>query len=69
MARLETEALAAGRTLLTLDTRAGDRAEGLYRSMGWLTLGTIPGYALMKDGTFEDTLFFWKRLAADSISA
>ena len=62
MSRLEHEAARLGRTLLTLDTRAGDRAESLYRSMGWVELGAIPGYALIADGTFDDTLFFWKRI-------
>jgi hypothetical protein len=63
MQRLEQEAMRAGRPLLTLDTRAGDNAESLYRSMGWQELGTIPGYALKADGTFENTRFFWKHLA------
>jgi GNAT superfamily N-acetyltransferase len=62
MARLELAALRAGRTLLTLDTRAGDPAEKLYRSMGWIEYGRIPGYAVQADGTFEATLFFWKQL-------
>jgi GNAT superfamily N-acetyltransferase len=63
MSRLEHEAARAGRPLLILDTRAGDRAERLYRSMGWTELGTMPGHALSKDGSFDDTVFFWKRLA------
>jgi len=62
MGRLECEAGRAGRPLLTLDTRAGDRAEGLYRSMNWVEYGRIPGYAVRADGTFEETLFMWKRL-------
>jgi GNAT superfamily N-acetyltransferase len=60
MARLEQEAVRVGRTMLNLDTRAGDRAEGLYRSMGWIEYGRIPGYAIQSDGTFEETLFMWK---------
>jgi GNAT superfamily N-acetyltransferase len=64
MTRLEQEALRAGRSLLMLDTRAGDRAEQLYRSMGWTELGTVPGHAVSADGTFENTVFFWKRLQA-----
>jgi GNAT superfamily N-acetyltransferase len=64
MARLELEALRVGRPLLTLDTRAGDRADGLYRSMGWIDLGTIPGYSLKKDGTYDSTLFMWKHLTS-----
>ena len=66
MARLEQEAVKAGRPHLMLDTRAGDRAEALYRSMGWNELGTVPGHALSKDGTFDDTVFFWKRLPAEA---
>ncbi len=62
MERLEIEAARLGRTLLTLDTRGGDRAEHLYRSMGWIEYGSIPGYAVQIDGTFEVTLFFWKRI-------
>jgi GNAT superfamily N-acetyltransferase len=61
MQRAEQEAARAGRTLLTLDTRAGDRAEGLYRSLGWNETGRVPGYAVMPDGSPNDTLFFWKR--------
>lgn len=63
MQRLEQEAVRSGRTLLTLDTRAGDRAEGLYRSMGWHEAGIIPGYTLRPDRTPADALFFWKTLA------
>jgi GNAT superfamily N-acetyltransferase len=68
MERLEQEAGRAGRTLLTLDTRAGDRAEALYRAMGWIELGRIPGYALKADGTFDETLFFWKRTGKPIVS-
>lgn len=32
------------RTLLTLDTRTGDHAEPLYASIGYQTVGVIPGY-------------------------
>ena len=62
MQRLEQEAARAGRKLLVLDTRAGDKAEQLYRSMGWNEVGRIPGYALRADRTPDDTLFFWKRV-------
>jgi ribosomal protein S18 acetylase RimI-like enzyme len=44
MTRLEAEARARGRSLLTLDTRTGDSAEPLYRSLGYQTTGIIPGY-------------------------
>ena len=62
MERLELESLRVGRPMLTLDTRAGDRAERLYRSMGWIELGVIPGHAYRADGTFDDTLFMWKNI-------
>jgi GNAT superfamily N-acetyltransferase len=64
MQALERSAVAAGRTLLTLDTRSGDAGEALYRAQGWQEAGRIPGYALDADGTPHDTLFFWKRPGA-----
>jgi len=45
MEAAEASARAEGRTLLTLDTRTGDRAEPLYLSMGYIAAGVIPGYA------------------------
>ncbi len=65
MAEAEARALAAGRTLLTLDTRTGDMAEPLYASLGFVTVGVIPGYC--RD-PFEDrldsTTIMYKRLTA-----
>jgi GNAT superfamily N-acetyltransferase len=62
MLRAEQETLRAGRALLTLDTRAGDAAESLYRALGWQEAGRIPGYALNADLTPCDTVFFWKQV-------
>ena len=45
MAALERHALAIGRTLITLDTVTGGNAEPLYASLGYRTVGVIPGYA------------------------
>jgi GNAT superfamily N-acetyltransferase len=61
MTRLEQGAHRAGKTLLTLDTRAGDTAERLYRDMGWHEAGRIPGFALNADRTPCATVFFWKQ--------
>jgi GNAT superfamily N-acetyltransferase len=61
MQLVEREAEHAGRSLLTLDTRAGHAAELLYREMGWQEGGRIPGYAVNADGTPGDTVFFWKK--------
>jgi ribosomal protein S18 acetylase RimI-like enzyme len=44
MAALERHAGQLGRTLLTLDTRTGDKAEPLYASLGYRTVGVIPGF-------------------------
>jgi GNAT superfamily N-acetyltransferase len=57
----EQGALAAGKTVLVLDT-ASDDAERLYRRQGWQYSGTIPDYALMPDGAFCATHIFYKRL-------
>ncbi len=64
MTRLEAEAAKLGRTLLTLDTRGGDRAEGLYRSMGWTEYGRLKGYAVQITGELDETLFFCKWIGA-----
>jgi len=44
---LEAHAMAArlGRSLITLDTRTGDSAEPLYTSLGYRTVGVIPGFS------------------------
>jgi GNAT superfamily N-acetyltransferase len=63
MERAEQAASRIGRRLLTLDTRAGDAAEPLYRALGWTEAGRIPGYALDADGTARDTVFFYKVVA------
>ena len=58
----EDAALAAGRTLLVLDTVTGSDAERLYARCGWTQVGVIPDYALWPDGRFCDSTFFYKRL-------
>ena len=62
MQAAEEAALAAGKTLLVLDTASRD-AERLYERFGWTRVGVVPGYALMPDGRPCDTTFFYKRLA------
>lgn len=60
----EAAALAAGRTLLVLDTVTGSDAERLYRRLGWTRVGVVPDYALWPDGRLCDTTFFYKRPSA-----
>ena len=62
MEQAESEARAAGKTLLVLDTVTGDDAERLYERLGWTRVGVIPGYALYPDGRPCDTTVFWKSL-------
>jgi acetyltransferase len=61
MEAVEQVALAHGRTLLVLDT-AGDGADELYRSSGWVEFGVVPRYAGLPDGTLVATMFFAKEL-------
>jgi ribosomal protein S18 acetylase RimI-like enzyme len=53
MAELERLARQLGRSLITLDTRTGDKAEPLYAFLGYKTAGIIPQFC--RD-TFEDRL-------------
>ena len=63
MQAAEDVARAEGRTLLTLDTRTGDLAESLYRSLGYIAAGVIPGYARgPRSPALEPTTFMYKEL-------
>src|SRR5262245_40268655 len=64
MRGIEDAAATAGFRLLVLDAKAGAPAEQLYRRLGWIHVGTIPGYALDTDGvTPHGAAFFYKELA------
>jgi ribosomal protein S18 acetylase RimI-like enzyme len=64
MIAVEEIARSAGRTLLTLDTVSGSHAESLYRSLGYVTVGIIPGYARSSlTPAMEDATFMYKELA------
>ena len=69
VAQAEAEALAAGKTLLVLDTVTGDDAERLYTRLGWTKVGVIPDYALYPDGRFCDTTVFYKVLDSHDAAA
>ena len=64
MAAAEEEARRQGLSLLVLDTRHGDVAEGLYRKLGWQEAGVVPRYARGADGALHATVFFYKELMA-----
>ena len=69
MLRIEEEAERAGKSLLTLDTRQGDPAEAMYRSLGWNEVGLIPGYAMIANGSLCATVLFWKATSAPRTTA
>lgn len=63
MAEVEKEAAALKRNLLTLDTRTGDSAEPLYASLGYRTVGIIPGYCLDPfEAKLDSTTVMYKAL-------
>ncbi len=64
MAELEQRARSLGRTLLTLDTRSGDSAEPLYASLGYRTVGVIPGFCrdTRDAGRLDSTTIMFKQL-------
>jgi GNAT superfamily N-acetyltransferase len=51
-----------GKTLLVLDTNTGSDAERLYALLGWIRVGTIPGYSLLPRGGLCATTLFYKAL-------
>jgi GNAT superfamily N-acetyltransferase len=62
LAAAERAALAAGKTLLVLDTVTGGDAERMYTREGWQRCGVIPDYALWPDGRLCATTVFFKIL-------
>lgn len=64
MQRVEQEAAAASRSLLMVNTRAGQPAEALCRATGWHEAGRIPGFTLTTDGRPAEAVVFWKQTAA-----
>ncbi|MBB1636000.1 GNAT family N-acetyltransferase [Cupriavidus sp. UME77] len=62
LAALDDAAREAGKSVLVLDTVTGGDAERLYARAGWQRAGEVPKYALMPDGEFCGTTFFYKHL-------
>lgn len=58
----EETARECGKTLLVLDTNAGGDAERLYARLGWVRVGTIPGYSVQPRGGLCATTLFYKEL-------
>lgn len=65
MLALETLAFGHGWTLLTLDTWTGQAGERLYRSLGYVPVGTIPRFARgSTTPELEPTTIMYKELDA-----
>jgi GNAT superfamily N-acetyltransferase len=62
MEAAEARARSDGRWMLILDTVTGSPAAALYESLGWRTVGTIPGYALNVAGEPEAATYYYKDL-------
>lgn len=58
----EQRARDLGRTLLVLDTRAGDPSNLLYQSIGFIEGGKIPEYCKSASGELDATVIYYKLL-------
>ena len=49
--------------LIVLDTRTGDRAQAIYASLGYQTVGAVPDFAIDPDKTaFHSTTYMYRAL-------
>ena len=62
LAAADDAARQTGRTLLVLDTRAGDPSEQLYLKHGYTRVGAIPQYARSTNGELHATAIFYRLL-------
>lgn len=62
LAALDAVAREEGKSVLVLDTVTGGDAERLYARAGWQRVGVVPKFALMPDGAWCATSFFYKHL-------
>jgi GNAT superfamily N-acetyltransferase len=62
MEAVDAAARDEGRTLLVLDAVTDGDAARLYARVGWQRVGDIPNFALMPDGAFCSTTYFYKAI-------
>jgi GNAT superfamily N-acetyltransferase len=62
MRTAESAARDCGRTLLVLDAVTDGDAARLYEKLGWVKVGSIPGFALFPDGRPCGTTYYYRRL-------
>jgi len=63
MGAVEATARDFGKTLLVLDTVTDGDAFRLYKRLGWVRVGDIPGYALFPQGGLCSTTVFYRHLS------
>jgi len=63
----EAMALDCGRDLLVLDAVTGDAGSRLYTRLGWTRVGDIPRFALMPDGAYCSTTFYYRDLGGSRV--
>ncbi len=51
-----------GRSLIVLDTRESDPSNALYKKLGYIMAGHIPGYARSSSGSLDGTVIYYKPL-------
>jgi GNAT superfamily N-acetyltransferase len=62
MRAAEATAVECGRTVLVLDAVTGGDASRLYERLGWVRVGDVPNFALMPDGGFCATTYYYRSL-------
>lgn len=62
MVAIESEAIAAARTMLVLDTETDSPAQHLYQKCGWQRSGEIPNFALWPNGESCSTTYMYRQL-------
>ena len=63
MQAAEEAAVAAGITLLVLDTEVGSLADSIYPKLDYTRIGEIPGYAASVHGALRGTAIYYKSLS------
>jgi GNAT superfamily N-acetyltransferase/uncharacterized protein YjiS (DUF1127 family) len=69
IAALHAAAWQRGRSLLTLNTRRGERAERFYKELGYQEAGVLPGGTVGPAGERHDSVSLYQELSANGLDA